>query len=287
MRILLTNDDSHRSPLFRLTIELLRHFGDLSIVVPHHEQSWTSKSMTRFGEVSVHEIELFGHAAFAVTGTPADCVNLGIHNLFDSKPDIIVSGINAGLNCGIAFLLSSGTVGAAIEGNLSGIPALALSQAFDSTTFNRYIADYSIDSESVARFEAQYARAVRPIVEIVVGNLLPSLSRCAATINVNMPHMLKEDWSIALTDVDHTTYGSVFEPRADFSPGSSDSRIFRHSVKNVVKEGIEHGDIATISRGDVSLTPLNPWMLGRAKNSELTEWTSFLVELHAAIAAVR
>ena len=59
-----------------------------------------------------------------MTGTPADCVNLGIYNLLESKPDIVVSGVNLGFNTGLGFLLASGTVGACFEANIAGLPGL-------------------------------------------------------------------------------------------------------------------------------------------------------------------
>jgi 5'-nucleotidase len=64
---------------------------------------------------------------FAVGGFPADCTNLGVHSLFDTPPELVVSGVNIGLNVGLGFFLSSGTVGAAMEGWIAGIPAIALS----------------------------------------------------------------------------------------------------------------------------------------------------------------
>ena len=68
MRILLTNDDSHDSPLFLLAIEILRDLGDLTVVVPATEQSWKGKSMTRFGELYVDRVEPHGASAWSVSG---------------------------------------------------------------------------------------------------------------------------------------------------------------------------------------------------------------------------
>ncbi|MBN1141928.1 MAG: 5'/3'-nucleotidase SurE, partial [Deltaproteobacteria bacterium] len=101
MEILLTNDDSHRSPLFQFIIEHLDALGRLTIVVPKEEQSWTGKSITRFKHLYVDEIALFGRGAFCLDGTPADCINWGIYHLYEGRrPDLVVSGINIGLNTG-------------------------------------------------------------------------------------------------------------------------------------------------------------------------------------------
>ena len=103
MRILLTNDDSHDSPLFHYTIEALSLIGDVDIVVPATEQSWKGKAMTRVGGLKVEDIDLFGTLGKSVTGTPADCVNLAIHNLLEHRPDVVVSGTNIGKNVGVGF----------------------------------------------------------------------------------------------------------------------------------------------------------------------------------------
>ena len=81
LRILLTNDDSHDSPLFLYTIAALRELGELDIVVPAEEQSWKGKAMTRVGPVYAEHIDLHGTPAFAVTGTPADCVKIAVQEL--------------------------------------------------------------------------------------------------------------------------------------------------------------------------------------------------------------
>ena len=124
MHILLTNDDSHDSPLFLIAIELLKQYGELTIVVPAEEQR---RGLVARG-LYVDKIDLHGTPAYSVTGTPADCVNLALYNLMEAKPDIVVSGVNLGFNTGLGFLLASGTVGACLEANIAGLPGLALSQ---------------------------------------------------------------------------------------------------------------------------------------------------------------
>ena len=125
-KILLTNDDSHDSPLFHFAIDELQKLGDLTISVPATEQSWKGKAMTRFGNVYVEEISIHGTGAWSITGTPADCVNIAIYNLMETPPDVVVSGTNIGKNTGLSFMWSSGTVGACLEANIAGLPALAL-----------------------------------------------------------------------------------------------------------------------------------------------------------------
>ena len=132
MEILLTNDDGPDSPLLGLVADDLRERGNLTVVVPKNEQSWTGKSMTRFREL---RLERMGDGAYTVDGTPPDCVNVAVHHLYEARPDLVVSGINVGSNTGIGFAFSSGTVGACLEANIIGLPAVALSQILGGGLF--------------------------------------------------------------------------------------------------------------------------------------------------------
>ena len=152
-------------------MDAVEHFsalGEVSLVVPLHEQSWTGKSMTRFNPVIAQKAELFGRPATFVSGTPADCVNLAIHNLLDRKPDLVVSGINAGFNMGLGFILSSGTVGACLEANLAGVPAIAISQAFDTATRNAYTADYMIEPVRLQAFRDHTKKILNRLSEALL-----------------------------------------------------------------------------------------------------------------------
>lgn len=125
--LLVTNDDGVDSPALPPFLRALQRVAPVRGVVPAGERSWISKAITRFDPVRVRRVERGGIPLFAVEGFPADCTNLGVHSLFDERPEMVVSGINLGLNHGLAFLLSSGTVGAAMEGWIAGLPAIAFS----------------------------------------------------------------------------------------------------------------------------------------------------------------
>ncbi len=127
MRILLTNDDGIHAPglalLERIAAELS---DDVWVCAPAVEQSGTGHSLTLHLPVRLQE---HGHRRFAVAGTPTDAVNLALRKLFDDKmPDLVISGINHGENLG-DDVTYSGTISAAMEAALAGIPAIALSQA--------------------------------------------------------------------------------------------------------------------------------------------------------------
>src|SRR5512135_1487335 len=133
--ILLTNDDGIDSPMLVPLARALRRLASVRLVVPSSERSWVGKAITRYDVVQAQQTERDGIPMYAVGGTPADCVSLGVHTLFAEPPDLVVSGINLGLNFGLAFLLSSGTVGGALEAWIAGIPSIAFSMAIPNDAY--------------------------------------------------------------------------------------------------------------------------------------------------------
>jgi 5'-nucleotidase len=133
MRLLLTNDDGIRSPFLHAVARALREAGHtIAVVAPLHEQSWTGASKCRHRPVvsAAHEQGLDA-PTWTVDGTPADCVNIALAHLLPSgasELDGVVSGLNLGLNTTLGFISASGTIAAAWEGALHGLPALACSQ---------------------------------------------------------------------------------------------------------------------------------------------------------------
>ena len=123
MRLLLSNDDGIESPGLHILAERLRADHEVWIVAPATEQSAKSHSLTMGDPLRVEER---GLRRFAVTGTPADCVYVGLHDLLPGPPDAVVSGINRGTNLG-GDVHYSGTVAAAREGALQGFLAVAVS----------------------------------------------------------------------------------------------------------------------------------------------------------------
>jgi 5'-nucleotidase len=128
MRILLTNDDGIHAPGLAVLEEIARTLSDdVWVCAPAEEQSGAGHSLTLHMPVRLRD---HGHQRFSVTGTPTDAVNLALRKLFaDGRPDLVISGINAGENLG-DDITYSGTISAAMEAALAGIPAIALSQAF-------------------------------------------------------------------------------------------------------------------------------------------------------------
>lgn len=124
MKILISNDDGYQAPGIIALFDAMRQIADVEVVAPEHNNSAKSNALTLHSPIYVRE----SHNGFRyVTGTPADCVHIALTGLLDYKPDLVVSGINNGANMGDDTIYS-GTVGAAMEAYLMGVPAIAFSQ---------------------------------------------------------------------------------------------------------------------------------------------------------------
>lgn len=132
MRILITNDDSIHAPGIALLTKAASAFGRVTVVAPEHECSAMSQKLTLRDPMELRQVPDYSGAdtAYALDGTPVDCVKVALEYILEEKPDWVLSGINNGYNAGydIAY---SGTLGAAFEAARAGVPAIALSVARD------------------------------------------------------------------------------------------------------------------------------------------------------------
>jgi 5'-nucleotidase len=124
MRILISNDDGYLAPGLIALAEALAPIADITVIAPESNRSGSSNSLTLDRPLSLHRA---ANGFYFVNGTPSDCVHLALTGILDAKPDLVVSGINQGQNMGDDTLYS-GTVAAATEGFLFGVPAIAFSQ---------------------------------------------------------------------------------------------------------------------------------------------------------------
>jgi len=252
MEILLTNDDSHRSPLFEFIIEKLDALGCLTVVVPKEEQSWTGKSMTRFKHLYVDEIKLFGRMAYCLDGTPADCINWGIYHLYNGgRPDLVVSGINIGVNTGIGFALSSGTIGACLEANIAAVPGVALSQDFDRHSFRHWLEKRVLPQDVLRRLKRQTALILDCVFEHL-RNRQDFLAR-PVTWNINFPYEARDDWQMIDAYLGHTWYASCFRRAGD---------RFHHDLDPPREELRLGADGMVVRSGHVSVTEIDIRTLG-------------------------
>jgi 5'-nucleotidase len=237
MRILITNDDGINAPgIYVLEKIAAKLSDDIWIVAPAEEQSGAGHSLTL-----TRPLRLQQHAArrFSVTGTPTDAVMMALKKVMDAPPDLILSGVNRGANLG-DDITYSGTVSAALEGALAGIPSVALSQVYARTGANNEV---SFDSA-----EGWGERVLRPIVDMSFAE--------RTLINVNFP-------PVEASEVKGIRV--VRQGFHDYSRGSivegTDPRGFSYYWFGL--HGIEHTsghdtDLEAVADGFISVTPLQP-----------------------------
>ena len=149
MRILLSNDDGYFAPGLMLLAEVLAPLAEVTVVAPERDRSGSSNSLTLDRPLSVRKAQ---NGFFFVNGTPTDCVHIAVTGLLPELPDVIISGINYGANVGDDTIYS-GTVAAATEGFLLGIPSIAVSLVAEGGGHLRTAA--RVAAELVARLQKQ------------------------------------------------------------------------------------------------------------------------------------
>lgn len=172
--ILVTNDDGITAPGLRTLIEVMNTLGEVVVVAPDSPQSGMGHAITVNSTLFVEKVKVDKglQAEYSCSGTPADCVKLAVNQILDRKPDLCVSGINHGSNSSINVIYS-GTMSAAIEAGIEGIPAIGFS-----------LLDYSWN----ANFET-----ARPFVKSIAENVLKEGLPKDVILNVNIPNVSKHD----------------------------------------------------------------------------------------------
>lgn len=166
--ILVSNDDSYSARGVNSLIEWIKEIGDVVAVCPATPQSGKSMALTVNDPLWITEIPYDGAKMYKLTGTPVDCIKVSMHYILDRKPDLVVSGINHGSNAAVNVFYS-GTMGAAIEGALFGIPSVGFS-----------LTDHSPD----ANFNP-----CRKAVEMIVKGMLEHGLPEKTCLNVNIPNL--------------------------------------------------------------------------------------------------
>jgi 5'-nucleotidase len=233
VRILLTNDDGVFAPGLIALEQQLRHLGEVVVVAPTTEQSGVGHSITYLTPLICKSIHRDGrHWAWAVEGSPADCVKLAIAELLKDDPvDLVVSGINSGLNAGINVLYS-GTVAAAIEGAFFGVTSVAVSLEYDE--------DADFQSAAV-------------IARNVVGGIARQPTAGGQLFNLNIPTAATQTpKEVQVVAMGLDQYGRKYEKRKD--PGGRD--YYWALWSEPAQPTAERADVTELRRGNVTLTPL-------------------------------
>ncbi len=229
MIILISNDDGIRSEGIQALARAVEPLGDVYVVAPDREQSAVSHSLTLHRPLRVEEV---GPRQFAVDGTPTDCVNLAASGILPARPGLVMSGINKGANLG-DDITYSGTVSAAMEGTLLGIPSIALS----------LVAREHFDFCAAAAFAAELAAHViaRPFPE----NTL---------LNVNLPAIPRTEMQgYRITRQGKRRFGQSLVEKTD-PRGRKYYWIGGDELDFVDEPGT---DFAAIQAGAVSITPIH------------------------------
>ncbi|MGH8911739.1 MAG: 5'/3'-nucleotidase SurE [Acidimicrobiia bacterium] len=244
MRILVTNDDGIEAPALVPLARAMAQIGEVTVVVPDRERSWVGKAITRFEPVAVKEMERGGLAMYAVSGYPADAVQLGIHAFANPIPDLVVSGINLGYNHGAGFLMSSGTVGAAVEAWISGVSAVAVSTGT--------MTDWHVwrDLAMAAESEPTWNRLAETTVELVTGVRAAGLNSHADVISINMPFDSTADTPRRVTTIARMGYDRLFAYRGE------GQYVHEYGGGMTEFEAVDGSDVDAAHDGVISITPI-------------------------------
>lgn len=241
--LLVTNDDGVHAEGLAALAGALEDLGDVFVIAPEREQSASSHALTLHRPLRVQQVR---ERWFAVNGTPSDCVNLGVLGLLPERPALIASGINHGSNLG-DDVTYSGTVSAAMEGTLLGVPSVAVSLAEGG--------DFA-EAARVARLVA-----ARTLVERLPPKTL---------LNVNVP--ARPPRGIRVTRLGHRVYMDKIVEQRDprgrtyYWIGAGEPRW----------EALEGTDMAAVHEGYVSITPLHLDFTDHRALALMGDWTSAL-----------
>jgi len=233
MRILVANDDGYLAPGIAALVQACEGLGTIDVVAPEQNASGTSNALTLSRPLSMFEAQGEGRRGFRViNGTPSDCVHVALTGLLEHRPDLVVTGINNGANMGDDTLYS-GTVAAATEGFLFGIPAIAFSQV----------------EKGWGDLDAA-ARAARRIIDHVLAN--PPAGG-PWLLNVNIPNRSDADrlpWQVTRLGRRHASEPVIRQTNPRGEP------IFWIGAAGVARDGGEGTDFHATTQGAISITPL-------------------------------
>ena len=245
IRILLSNDDGVYAPGLKALARELRRIGELTVIAPNSDQSSVSHSLTLNRPL---RIKNHGDGVYSVDGTPTDCVTLAFHKLLRRRPpQLVISGLNHGANMG-EDVTYSGTVAAAIEGTIMGVPAIAASMTAADIQGKSFL--------SAARF-------IRRLIAKTQG-LMPKNT----LLNINFPKMPSGGYKqYEITRLGKRVYKDIISTNTD-PRGKSYFWIGGEPTWERTNET----DAGAVGRGLVSITPLNIDMTDEALLAKMRQW---------------
>jgi 5'-nucleotidase len=255
VNILITNDDGVTSRGLFAAKQALEQFGTVQVIAPDANRSGSARSITIHRPLHVTEVELRdGSTGFATDGTPVDCVRFADLGLLGERPDLIVSGINYGFNLG-DDVTYSGTVAAAFEGLLLGIPAIAISQGAPTASGSDFRHHESYDFAPAAAFLAE-------LVGEVVEHGIPERT----VLNVNVP---SNPCGVAVGRLGRRIYRDRLELETD-TEGRRRYRIYGDDPSYHDEPGT---DFAAIAENRIALTPVHLDLTSAPALEQIAGWS--------------
>ena len=257
MRILIANDDGYRAPGLAALVRACEGLGDIDVFAPEQNASGTSNALTLTRPLSIFEARGDGPNGFrVVNGTPSDCVHVALTGVLGHKPDLVLSGINNGANMGDDTLYS-GTVAAAMEGFLFGVPAIAFSQV----------------EKGWAHLDEAAATARAVIDEVLAARTLGGV---AWLLNVNIPN--RADARTLPRVVTRLGRRHASEPVIQQTSPRGEA-IYWIGAAGDAREAGAGTDFHAVASGQVSITPLQ---VDLTDHAGLPGWTTLLSRGRAA-----
>jgi 5'-nucleotidase len=253
--ILLINDDGYKSDGFYPLLKELSRVYKVTAVAPDSERSWIGKSLSSKEPLNVKKVKLKGIDIFTCSGTPADCAQIGLYDLVKKPPKLVVSGINIGNNIGHARILSSGTIGAAMEASIDGVRAIATSLHIPSELKDRKNGYFKGMNYQV--FE-NAARITLKFIKIMMNG---HFGEDVDVVSINSPYHADSNTAFAITKPHREPYGRLFHKTKN---------NYQHISPPVSFEKIEKGtDLKAIYENKISITPLSLELASKRSVSNL------------------
>lgn len=247
MKILLSNDDGYFAPGLNILAEHIAKLADITVVAPERNRSGASNSLTLDRPLSVRTAS---NGFFYINGTPTDCVHIALTGLMDNMPDMVISGINDGANMGDDTIYS-GTVAAAMEGHLLGIPSIAISMSQHNST----------------HFETA-ARVAVELVEHYIKNGFKS----STLLNVNVPDIPYDE----LKGLVVTRLGKRHkaEPVIQLKTPRGET-MYWVGPAGQPNDGGEGTDFYAVANNQVSISPIQVDLTKHTQLTEITDWLGY------------
>ncbi len=240
MTILVTNDDGYKSwginTLYKAAVEV---FGDdVVAVAPEKLQSSAGMSFTFHKPLRVEKLDYEGMPCLIVSGKPADCTFMALNHFYSGRIDMVLSGVNYGMNVGLSPIYSSGTISAALYAAISKVPSVA---------FSKHLSNSKSQDEIKKEMDSVYSRLVDILEKIKKSSFPPDIE----LLNINFPKSLEKDTSIKVVKADRKVFQDVVQQREDPL-----KRPYYWLYGTLRKDLDPNADVANLLNGNITVTPI-------------------------------